>query len=106
MIKQDKQGVTLPFYAILTVALLELHLKQITTYENNDKQNTFDAKKSNIITGNSNQKKTILLKDNLFENIRKNLSKYLKIGINWITALKRLLPAVFDSNAIHILNIF
>ncbi|MCP4932893.1 MAG: hypothetical protein GY927_01510 [bacterium] len=38
------------------------------------------------------------------ETIGKNLKKYWKIGIHWLTALKELLDKPFDEHAVEILN--
>jgi hypothetical protein len=44
------------------------------------------------------------LKIGFFEKIGKNLRKYWKIGIDWLTSLKELLSAPFDERAIKILS--
>ena len=38
------------------------------------------------------------------EKIGKNLKKYWKIGIDWLTSLKELLSSPFDERAIRILS--
>ncbi len=48
MIKQDKQGVTIQFYAMLIVALLQLRLKQLTVDMNLDKQHSDSSQQCGI----------------------------------------------------------
>ena len=97
LIKQDQNGVTIQFYAMLIVALLQLRLKQITADLGND------ADSSNS-TKNKDAEKPALSKQDFFETIGKNLCKYWKIGIHWLTAFRSLLAGYFDKRAVEILN--
>ena len=95
--KQDQNGVTFQFYAMLIVALLQLRLKQITA----DLGNDVDSSNS---TKNKDAEKPALSKQDFFETIGKNLCKYWKIGIHWLTAFRSLLAEHFDKRAVEILN--
>ena len=97
LIKQDQNGVTIQFYAMLIVALLQLRLKQITADLGNGEDNSSPTK-------NKNAEKTTLSKQDFFETIGKNLCKYWKIGIHWLTAFRSLLAEHFNGRAIKILN--
>jgi len=97
LIKQDQRGVTIQFYAMLIVALLQLRLKQVTTDLSNDVDNSDPAK-------NKDAEKPALSKQDFFETIGKNLCKYWKIGIHWLTAFRSLLAEHFDKRAVEILN--
>ena len=97
LIKQDQRGVTIQFYAMLIVALLQLRLKQVTTDLSHDVDNSDPAK-------NKDAEKPALSKQDFFETIGKNLCKYWKIGIHWLTAFRSLLAEHFDKRAVEILN--
>lgn len=109
LIKQDKHGVTIQFYAMLIVALLELRLKQTVADMNNDGENTSfkngsDSANNHFQKTKSDLEKPILSKFDFLDTIGENLSKYWKIGIHWLTALKHLLTSLFDERAVQILN--
>ena len=97
LIKQDQNGVTIQFYAMLIVALLQLRLKQITADLGNDAGSSDPIK-------NKDTEKPALSKQDFFETIGKNLCKYWKIGIHWLTAFRSLLAEHFDGRAVEILN--
>jgi len=118
LIKQDHRGVTIHFYAMLIVALLELRLKQITADMDNSEKST-----ENVASGDETPaisehqeedpsdlhqphetEKPMLSGHTFIETIGKNLHKYWKIGIHWLTALKSLLAEPFDERAVKILN--
>jgi len=102
LIKQDQRGVTIQFYAMLIVALLQLRLKQITA-DFSDNVDKLDSTELDS-TKNKDTEKTDLSKQEFFETIGKNLCKYWKIGIHWLTAFRSLLAEHFDRRAITILN--
>ena len=52
----------------------------------------------------ADSEKQILSKPEFFETIGKNLRKYWKIGIHWLTVLKSVLAEPFDRRAVEILN--
>jgi hypothetical protein len=105
LIKQDQNGVTIQFYAMLIVALLQLHLKQITV--NGDSglgRSPTTTDSTTVPSAESDTQKLNLSKIGFLESIGKNLKKYWKVGINWLTALKELLSAPFDERAREILS--
>jgi len=102
LIKQDKNGVTIQIYAMLSVALLQLHLKQTILKE--DSEHACSPSTTESATESETQKSP-LLKVGLLDSIGNNLRKYWKIGINWLTALKELLSTPFDERARNILLI-
>ena len=99
LIKQDQNGVTIQFYAMLIVALLQLHLKQTILKENSEHACSPTTTES---TTESETQKSHLLKVGLLDSIGNNLKKYWKIRINWLTALKELLSTPFDERARNI----
>lgn len=101
LIKHDQHGVTIQFYVILIVALLQLYLKQSTADLAHDGNNASSTGKDSSATG---YHKTKASEDNFIDSIGKNLNKYWKIGIHWLTALRSLLAKPFDSRAMEILN--
>jgi len=127
LIKHSQRGVTVQFYAMLIVALLELRLKQITIdletegnlicedNYNNPSENSADKDATTTInepTPNTDLYQQTELKTEIpiscgptfIETIGKNLKKYWKIGIHWLTVLKSLLAEPFDERAIKLLN--
>jgi hypothetical protein len=128
LIKNSQRGVTIQFYAMLIVALLELRLKQITIdLETPDKicednyNNSFENGADEDATATINEptpstntdlyQRTRLKTETpissgptFIETIGKNLKKYWKIGIHWLTVLKSLLAEPFDERAIKLLN--
>lgn len=96
LIKHCQQGVTIQFYLMLIVALLELHLKQ-------EAMDIVSAKKSVDKTGKQEEKTTEnsipeMKEENLtsscqefIEILGKNVNKYWKIGIYWLIALRDML---------------
>ena len=160
LIKQDERGVTIQFYALLIVALLELRLKQKTADMDNANDDRSSAKagpepRAEGVGGKATpsadeRQEGVVADENVgpepavgvtdkeracathacqdsrvaashgavesdtetpiscgytfIETIGKNLKKYWKIGIHWLTALKRLLEKPFDQRAVDILN--
>ncbi len=160
LIKQDERGVTIQFYALLIVALLELRLKQKTADMDNGNDDrssakagpepsaedvggnaapTADERQEGVVAdekagpkaavgvadqagtraANACQESAVATSQQqtefdtgkpissgytFIETIGKKLKKYWKIGIHWLTALKRLLAKPFDQRAVEILN--
>lgn len=110
LIKQDQCGVTIQFYAILIVAILQLHLKQSTA--------DIDEETVNDVDKNGNGKVCSIeakqlpnksecsqpSKQTFFNTIGNRLNKYWKISLYWLSALRCLLAEPFDARAIMILN--
>jgi hypothetical protein len=114
LINNSEQGVSIQFYVILIVALLQLKLKQdiMLQYEQ-ENQNTdadtnpktdADADVENS-TGEADTDpgKAISNPYQFFDMIGEKLKKYWKIGIHWLTALRKILDRPFDDAAIEIL---
>ena len=101
LIKHEQHGVTIQFYVILIVALLQLYLKQSTSDLAHDGNNASSTGKNGSST---NHQKTDTSEHNFFDSIGENLNKYWKIGIHWLTALRSLFAEPFDRRAIEILN--
>jgi len=108
LIKQDQHGVTIQFYAILIVAMLQLHLKQSTAdieeqmideADGNSKACSIEAKQLS-----DDSESSYPSKQTFFDSIGSKLNKYWKIGIHWLTALRCLLAEPFDARVIMILN--
>jgi hypothetical protein len=109
LIKHCQQGVTIQFYMMLIVALLELHLKQ-------EAMDIVSAKKSVDKTGKQEEKTTenfipFIQSENLtsscqefIEILGKNVNKYWKIGIYWLIALRDMLASPFDEIVIEVLG--
>lgn len=106
LIKHDRRGVTIQFYAMLIVALLQLRLKQITADAGDDGNNAPPANENDTAAAHrdTDTENPILSKPDFFDTIGENLKKYWKIGIHWLTALKSLPAEPFDRRAVEILN--
>jgi transposase len=102
LVKHDSKGVTIQFYAMLIMALLQLRLKQhsIDIHEGAISSQTEPV--SNQATEENESEKN-LSKQGFFETIGKNLHKYWKIGSHWLAAFKLLLDKPFDNHAVAIL---
>jgi hypothetical protein len=105
LIKQDQRGVTIQFYALLIVAMLELRLKPKIADQNNckDKKSSDKIKKGeksraskSCRCSKSESEKFQSYGYKFIETIGKNLNKYWKIGIHWLTTLQRLLAKPFN----------
>jgi len=90
LIRNDKNGVTIQFYALVIAALLQLILKQKLLNEAESTQHGLSDK------NNENE-------EFFFEDIGKKLKKYWKISIQWLTSLRSLLSDPFDKRATEIL---
>jgi len=145
LIKHCENGVTIQFYIMLIVALLQLKLKQDVMIQNEQRgkqcspkvlgNNTKTSHSMNLETKESVSQPAFYsqreLIDNkhasvspmqreedfnrqsdrpisnpyqFFEMIGEKLKKYWKIGIHWLTALRRILHLPFDARALVILD--
>jgi hypothetical protein len=118
LINNSEQGVSIQFYVILIVALLQLKLKQYTLLqheqENQDtdiytdsdtnQETDADANAENS-TGEANTAPTKAISHpyQFFGMIGEKLKKYWKIGIHWLSALRKMLDHPFDGMVIKIL---
>lgn len=118
LINNSEQGVSIQFYVILIVALLQLKLKQYTllqheqenqhtdTYTDSDTNQETDADAhAENSTGEANTAPTKAISHpyQFFGMIGEKLKKYWKIGIHWLSALRKMLDHPFDNAAIKIL---
>lgn len=113
LIKQDQRGVTIQFYALLIVAMLELRLKQRIASQKNSKDKKYSDNLKNEKKGKAFKSyrcsKSELEKLNLYgykfiETIGKNFHQFWKIGIHWLTTLQRVLAKPFNQWAIVTLD--
>lgn len=100
LVKHDERGVTIQFYMILIVALLELFMKQsvLDSAEASDGGTEPHAPPSETKTASSR-----LDGVEFVATLGRKMKKYWKIGIHWLTALRDLLVEPFDERAIRIL---
>ena len=115
LIKHSQPGITIQFYMMLIVALLELHLKQ-ETIDIVSAKNSAQENKSIQKTGKPEPRTTESSRAEKFEEnltsscqefveiLGKNVNKYWKIGIYWLTALRERLSSPFDEKAIEVLG--
>jgi hypothetical protein len=116
LINHSEQGVSIQFYVILIVALLQLKLKQdiMIQHEQENQDNGADAdtdQDTDVYADVENSTseadtvpgKAISHPYQFFEMIGEKLKKYWKIGIHWLTALRKILDRPFDNAAIEIL---
>lgn len=101
LVQHDKRGVTIQFYMILIVALLELFMKQsaLDAAEASDDDAEPHARPSEAKTASSR-----LDGVEFVATLGRKMKKYWKIGIHWLTALRDLLIEPFDERAIRILS--
>jgi hypothetical protein len=116
LINHSEQGVSIQFYVILIVALLQLKLKQdIMLQHEQENQDTdtgagvdTDQETDTDVENSADEadkapEKAILHPYQFFDMIGEKLKKYWKIGIHWLTALRKILDRPFDDAAIKIL---
>ena len=119
LVRHDKDGITIQFYTMMTLALLQLHLKQnMMDKPEVDENESKEEKLSKSDTGNGE----INIKDNKKSRGAREVSnnsrlgdagflvrlggavkKYWKIGVHWLAALRDLLACPFDARTRHIL---
>ena len=120
LVRHDKDGITIQFYTMMTLALLQLHLKQdMMDKPEVDENESKEEKLSKSDTGNGE----INIKDNKKSRGAREVSnnsrlgdagflarlggavkKYWKIGVHWLAALRDLLACPFDARTRHILQ--
>jgi len=109
LIKNTQQGVTIQFYMMLIVALLELRLKQetmdiVSAKVSATKADTqIDQTTEDFVSSKPEENLTSSCQE-FIEILGKNVSKYWKIGIHWITVLVNRLSSPFDEKAIEVLG--
>lgn len=105
LVKNTYHGVTIQFYALMITALLELYLKQqiVNQYDEDhdetpiehDTQSECDFSDPEVRLSDTSQ---------FLKMIGDKLTRYWKIGIHWLTALRSLLGQPFDKRSIEILG--
>jgi transposase len=120
LVRHDKEGIAIQFYTMMTLALLQLHLKQdimdkLEVGENESgeeklsksdtgkgERNIEDNKKSPVsrkVSSNSRLGDTGFL-----ASLGGAVKKYWKIGVHWLAALRDLLARPFDARTLYILQ--
>jgi len=111
LVRHDREGVTIQFYAMLIVALLQLHLKQHVLDHDTSPDNTASTPAQDAPDNPSapmERRKTPpsrLGPADFLKSLGESVKKYWKIGIHWLTALRDLLARPFDHEAIRILRL-
>lgn len=106
LINNSKNGVTIQFYMLLIIAILELHLKQQVLDQNKQDLN----KPPSPSLGGADkpvppdESKKISSPHQFFATIGEKLKHYWKIGIHWLSKLRKLLDVQFNEYVIQILN--
>ena len=105
IIKHNQQGITIQFYMMLIVALLELRLKQ-ETMDIVSSKDSADKKENNVENSTSEKMEENLTSScqEFIEILGKNVNKYWKIGVHWLTVLRNRLSSPFDEIAIEVLG--
>ena len=118
LVRHDRAGTTIQFYVMMTLALLELRLKQgimdeAEMNENktsdiksekdacHDQSNTEGKNPSNPEQKAGNSR---LGEASFLASLGGAVKKYWKIGVHWLTALRDLLALPFDARARRILQ--
>jgi len=120
LINNFEWGVTIQFYVLLIVALLELNLKQQAVAQQEEKEQSSrqdtnnqsaqdnettpaDSSPSDHESSESSDKE-LTHPYQFFQMIGEELQKYWKIGIHWLSALRSILHLPFDEHVIEILG--
>ena len=104
LIRHDIHGVTIQFYTMMIVALLQLHFKQQILESNvATKKTKNDADKPSISRSQKTTPSSRLDQAGFLKSLGQSVKKYWKIGIHWLTALRDLLSHPFNDEAIRIL---
>jgi len=107
LVQHDQRGVTIQFYMILIVALLELFMKQSVLDSAEASDGSTEATEATEAHAPPPKVKTASSRLDGVEFVAKlgrKMKKYWKIGIHWLTALRDLLVEPFDERAIRILS--
>lgn len=119
LVRHDSAGTTIQFYIMMTLALLELHLKQSVMDETevhetkmsdikSEKEGGHDKSKTmECNASNSSQQKadnSRLGEAGFLASLGGAVRKYWKIGVHWLAALRDLLAFPFNARARRILQ--
>jgi len=119
LVRHDSVGTTIQFYVMMTLALLQLHLKQAIMDETEvNKNETYDAE-FDVSESCHDKRNTQNNDDSSFSQEAGNsrlgeagflaslggaVKKYWKIGVHWLAALRDLLAFPYDARVWHILK--
>lgn len=95
IINHSENGITIQFYMMLIVAMLQLKLKQQLWKENKEEKRAASKKQ---------QKNVIEEASQFFESITQNFKSFWKVGIHWLNALRAVPRWTFNGRAIEILQ--
>jgi hypothetical protein len=117
LINHSEDGVTIQFYMLLSVALLQLHVKQQTVRQG---ESLTPAPAQDTPLVQDSIPPSPLLSKNVFHDLSSNrplshpyhffemigdkLTTYWKLGIHWLYLLRSLLDHPFDDRAIELLG--
>lgn len=123
LINHSQEGVTIQFYMLLIVSLLQLRLKQQALIHHNQQQSTPSQETTPSQENHQNQESTKSSTDqatpvfhnlppdkdlshpyHFFEMIGEKLYQYWKLGIHWLTLLRSILHHPFNDRALEILG--
>lgn len=119
LVRHDRAGSTIQFYVMMTLALLQLHLKQdiMDKTETHEDEIPEDAlaesdlgrDKGNVQNNEAVQSSQEAANSRLGEagflaRLGGTVKKYWKIGVHWLAALRDLLALPFDERAWRILH--
>lgn len=120
LVRHDRAGTTIQFYVMMTLALLQLHLKQSIMDKTEIKENETcpvkpaesESCRDKKTTQNCNSLHAPHEADNsrlgevgFLASLGGTVKKYWKIGVHWLAALRDLLALPFNEKAWHILKI-
>lgn len=106
LVHQNIQGVTIQFYALLIVALLQLRFKQQildNAPKDIDPITTQKTARRSPAKKRSQKPPSRLDKAGFLQSLGESVKTYWKIGIHWLTTLRDLLGRPFDDDAISVL---
>ena len=108
LISTSEQGVTIQFYVLLLVALLELRLKQacVSACEPDPKPTPKPLSASCDYPGLMIEPDSLVSArgQTFLATVGQKLYRYWKISVHWLVTLRNLLAQPFDQQAIHLLG--
>ena len=119
LVRHDRAGSTIQFYVMMTLALLQLHLKQaimdeaemnedeacdIESAESNKCQKNIKTQCNNSLRTSKESSNSRLGEASFLASLGGAVKKYWKIGVHWLAALRDLLDLPFDARAWRILQ--
>jgi Transposase DDE domain len=101
LVRHDERGVSIQFYAMMIIVLLQLRLKQhiLDTVPLEQPAQKFKKKKNQ-----RRQPHSRLDAEGFLQSLGQTVSTYWKIGIHWLTVFRHLLASPFDDKTRLILR--